>query len=237
MLLRKAFAANDPYTRIVGCASCGQRTIGVENVNYFRVPIADATLQTATQATTDILQREAALPPALRPVLNIFRTTPNSLPLMLYREYVFRGLATLCPRCHGVFFPPGPRPVFPNVPKPPYSLAAGVNFGGQYAALNLPTLSHAEILCIARARLFVGYMKVSPTGDEMAVLKGHLCCLMQDTPMAFATALPNLDIHSQLAVYFIGTREQHASAVSNGQLDRVLKAVVHVRMRHYYTEL
>ena len=55
----------------------------------------------------------------------------------------------------------------PDVPAnaPRYSLAAGVNFG-DYAALNLLMLSQAEVLCIAKARPFVGHMKVSPTGGH-----------------------------------------------------------------------
>ena len=188
-LLRDACAVTDPYQRIVGCASCGERAVGRENAEYVRVPLSQPVIARVFRASDDCLAREAATPPQLRPALNIYRP-PSDLgldlpPLMLYQQYVCDGRATMCARCHGTLTEPSrrrpaddvnvnddddddddddPVPAAPaNAPR--YSLAAGVNFG-DYAALNSPMLSQAEVLCIAQARPFVGHMKVSPTGGH-----------------------------------------------------------------------
>ncbi len=116
----------------------------------------------------------------------------------------------------------------PVVKAPRYSLAAGVNFSN-FASFNLPVPSLAEVLCIAKARPFVGHMKVSPTGDERGTRKGHLCTLLHDAPNVFSAALPNLDVTKRLVVWFLGSRTQYNSAAQSGRLRRLLKTVVEVR--------
>jgi hypothetical protein len=187
----------------------------------------------------------------MRAALNIYRAPPGGHdlpPLMLYKQYIYDDKATMCARCYTALTatkrqrgaPPGEDSTTiddrhslsaPVVKAPRYSLAAGVNFS-DFASLNLPVPSLAEVLCIAKARPFVGHMKVSPTGDhhdERGTLKGHLCTLLHDAPNVFSAALPNLDVTKRLAVWFLGFRTQYNSAAQSGRLRRLLKTVVEVR--------
>jgi hypothetical protein len=101
---------------------------------------------------------------------SIFRppTATQVPPLYLHHRFIAGDLVTLCPGCH--------RALFKSKKLPEFSIANDHDYGNPPPGLRPPTL--AEILVIARARMFVGMVKVSAVGGVGGSggdkLRGHI---------------------------------------------------------------
>ena len=214
----------DKESRLYGCGTCGIRGFEMGSSKFRNFNLRDLG---HLKLNEEQLAKYQEIVEPYRSLQSVFKLNENEY-YYIHPELVKNNNVKVCSECSKFFTRPQPA-------IPPFSIAAGVDFG-LLDRLNLPKLTLVEELLIARSRLFVNLVKL--TGHTLAqrqtAKKSNVITFPQPEGATKTAELQRLNstgdretyprkenLKEHLAVFFLGSRLQYEALIPFLQLQEL----------------